>query len=235
MPRMIARLTGTLIDIAADKALIDPGHGMVYEVMLPAFAATRLSVKTGQVVTLHTFQFIESTTQGATMFPRLAGFLTLHDKQFFELFVTCKGIGHKRALRAMILDTNTLASAIADRDVKLIQTMPEVGKKLAETIVVTLRDKVERFVSAAAYPHPGTPGTPGSGASDGGIGSESGVVTSGGGRLAREALEVLIQLGENRTQAVQWIDRVLAVENEKDRPSEVQDVVAAVYRLKAGG
>lgn len=223
---MISRLTGTLAAIEADKALVDPGHGLVYEVMLPAFAATRLSVKTGQAVTLHTFQFIESTAQGATMFPRLAGFLTLQDRQFFELFVTCKGIGHKRALRAMILDTNTLASAIADRDAKLIQTMPEVGKKLAETIVVTLRDKVEHFVSAAAYPD-------GSSASDGG---ESGAVaSSGGGRLAREALEVLIQLGENRTQAVQWIDRVLAVENEKDRPGDVQDVVAAVYRLKAGG
>lgn len=225
---MIARLTGTLVEIQADKAFVDPGHGMVYDVMLPAFAATRLSVKTGQVVTLHTFQFIESTAQGATMFPRLAGFLTPQDKQFFELFVTCKGIGHKRALRAMILDTNTLASAIADRDAKLIQTMPEVGKKLAETIVVTLRDKVEHFVSAAAYPA----GSPGSGASDGG---ESGAVAlSGGGRLAREALEVLIQLGENRTQAVQWIDRVLAVENEKDRPGDVQDVIAEVYRLKAG-
>lgn len=223
---MISRITGQLQAIDPDKAFIDPGHGLVYEVMLPAFAATRLSVKTGQTVMLHTFQFIESTAQGATMFPRLAGFLSEQDKKFFELFVTCKGIGHKRALRAMILDTNTLASAIADRDAKLLQTMPEVGKKLAETIVVTLRDKVEHFVSAAAYP------APGSGASDGGTPAQG--ASGGGGRLAREALEVLIQLGENRTQAVQWIDRVLAVENEKDRPSDVQDVVAAVYRLKAG-
>lgn len=223
---MISLITGTLSDMEAGKALIDPGHGLVYDVMLPAFAATRLSVKTGQVVTLHTFQFIESTAQGATMFPRLAGFLSKQDRQFFELFVTCKGIGHKRALRAMILDTNTLASAIADRDAKLIQTMPEVGKKLAETIVVTLRDKVEQFVSAAAYPA-STSGNAG--------GDDNAITAGGGGRLAREALEVLIQLGENRTQAVQWIDRVLAVENEKDRPSDVQDVVAAVYRLKAGG
>lgn len=235
---MICRITGTLEAIEADKALIAPGpppaSGLVYEVMLPAFAATRLSVKTGQTVTLHTLQFIESTAQGATMFPRLAGFLTPQDKQFFELFVTCKGIGHKRALRAMILDTNTLACAISDRDAKLIQTMPEVGKKLAETIVVTLRDKVEHFVSAAAYGE-GAEGPGGRGAEE----SEGGVATSGGGggggRLAREALEVLIQLGENRTQAVQWIDRVLAVEHDgDDRPAAVQDVVAAVYRIKAG-
>ncbi|MBB6430102.1 Holliday junction branch migration protein RuvA [Algisphaera agarilytica] len=219
---MISRITGTLDAIEPDKAFVDPGQGLVYEVMLPAFAATRLSVKTGQTVTLHTFQFIESTAQGATMFPRLAGFLTEQDKQFFELFVTCKGIGHKRALRAMILDTNTLASAIADRDAKLIQTMPEVGKKLAETIVVTLRDKVDQFVSAAAY-GAGAEGPSGQGA--------EGAPASGGGSLARETLEVLLQLGENRTQAVQWIDRVLSAD---DAPTDVQDVVAAVYRLKAG-
>ena len=136
--------------------------------------------------------------------------------------MTCKGIGHKRALRAMILDTNTLAGAIADRDAKLIQTMPEVGKKLAETIVVTLRDKVEHFVSAAAYPAPASGGS----ANDG-----TGGAASGGGTLAREALEVLIQLGENRTQAVQWIDRVLM---QDDPPADVQDVVAAVYQVKAG-
>lgn len=221
---MISRIVGQLDSIQSDKAIVDPGQGLVYEVMLPAFAATRLSMKTGQTITLHTFQFIESTAQGATMFPRLAGFLTEQDKQFFELFVTCKGIGHKRALRAMILDTNTLASAIADRDVKLIQTMPEVGKKLAETIVVTLRDKVEHFVSAAAYPS-----APGSEVSDGEPPAEG--VSGGGGTLAREALEVLIQLGENRTQAVQWIDRVML---QDDPPQDVQDLVAAVYQVKAG-
>ncbi|MEM6459364.1 MAG: Holliday junction branch migration protein RuvA [Planctomycetota bacterium] len=227
---MIARLTGQLIDLVGETAYVDPGQGLVYEALLPAFAATRLSVKTGQQVTLHTLNFVEATAQGATLFPRLAGFLTLEDKRFFELFVTCKGIGHRRALRAMVLDPATLAAAIADRDAKLIQTMPEVGKKLAETIVLTLRDKVEPFVAAAAYP-------PGSEAAEGGSGeaTERGATTSGGGGLAREALEVLMQLGENRTDAVRWIDRVLAIDADADdRPGEVQDVVAAVYRLKAG-
>lgn len=218
---MIARIHGTLEAIEADRALVDPGQGLVYAVMLPSFAATRLATSVGQPVTLHTLHFIEATAQGATMFPRLAGFLSESDKAFFELFVTCKGIGHRRALRAMIFDCRTLAGAIADRDTKLIQTMPEVGKKLAETIVVTLRDKVDTFVSAAAYPAGGK-----AGAAD----DDTPPTLSGG--LAREALEVLLQLGENRTQAVQWIDRVLS---QDDAPSDVQDLIAAVYRLKAGG
>jgi len=215
---MIARLTGTLVALEQDRAMVDPGHGLVYEVMLPSFAATRLAVKTGQSITLHTFQFIEATAQGSTMFPRLAGFLSATDLRFFQLFVTCKGIGHKRALRAMVLDTATLAGAIADRDAKLIQTMPEVGKKLAETIVVTLRDKVDGFVSGAAYP-------------DGAGGGGDAPASAGGGTLARDALEVLLQLGENRTQAVQWIDRALSAD---DPPTDAQGLVAEVYRLRAG-
>ncbi len=218
---MISRLTGTLLSIESDKAHVDPGFGLIYEVLLPAFAATRLAASTGQPVTLHTLQFIEATAQGATMFPRLAGFPSERDQRFFELFVTCKGIGHKRALRAMVLDPATLAAAIADRDAKLIQTMPEVGKKLAETIVITLKDKVDRFVSEAAYGG----GAKGSGSR----GAEGGGGTGGG--PAREALEILLQLGEQRAQAVQWIDRVLLAD---DAPTDAQGLVAAVYRLKAG-
>ena len=229
---MICRIAGQLEAIEQDKAVIDPGHGVVYEVLLPSFTASRLRLSIGQKVTLHTLHLIEATAQGATMYPRLAGFATVQDRQFFELFVTCKGIGHRRALRAMIFDTPTLAAAIADRDLKLVQTMPEVGKKLAETIVVTLRDKVERFVSAAAYPDTGaTQGNPTGDATSTAVGTRS------GGTLAREALEVLLQLGENRLQAVQWIDRVLTAGGEADTtpPRDVQDVIAAVYRLKAGG
>lgn len=217
---MIARIEGTLDAIEQDRAYVDLQHGLVYEVLLPAFAATRLAASTGKKVTLHTFQFIEATSQGSTMFPRLAGFLSATDRRFFQLFVTCKGIGHRRALRAMVLDTNTIASAIADRDAKMLQTMPEVGKKLAEGIVLNLRDKVDGFVSDAAYPgREGAEGPRGQGAE------------GGGGSVAREALEVLLQLGENRAQAVQWIDRALSGDTP---PADVQQLVAEVYRLRAG-
>ncbi len=229
---MITRISGTLEAVDGARAVVDAnpgGPGLVYEVMLPAFAAVRLSVKAGQTVTLHTLQFIEATAQGSTMFPRLAGFLSVNDRAFFELFVTCKGIGHKRALRALVLDTRTLANAIADRDVKLVQTMPEVGKKLAETIVVTLRDKVEPFVGGEGATKPGG-GSDQSGERGEAEGSGSENYTVGSG-VAREALEVLLQLGEQRLQAVQWIDRVML---QNDPPTEVEGVIAAVYRLRAG-
>ena len=244
---MIARLTGTLVDTdpTANLAYLAPGSvpgsvpgsapgsvpgsehggsGIVYEIIVPAFVAMRLAPKEGQTITLHTLCFFESTAQGATMFPRLAGFLTRADQRFFELFVTVKGIGHKRALRAMVLDPATLAAAIADRDLKLIQTMPEVGKKLAETIVVTLKDKVDKFISAAHYGESTTKTKSNNAMSDALTNS------GGGGTLARDALEILLQLGEPRLDAVQLIDRVLARDN---APRDPQGIIEAVYAIKA--
>ncbi|MEM6392816.1 MAG: Holliday junction branch migration protein RuvA [Planctomycetota bacterium] len=221
---MIARLTGTLDNLDADRAYVASSDGgMLYELQLPAYAAARLGGSLGQPVTLYTLLYFESQNQGATFLPRLAGFLTARDKAFYELLVTVKGIGHRRALRAMVFDTPTLAGAILDRDVKLLQTMPEVGKKTAETIVITLRDKAEAFAG------PPTPQEAANTASPDTDAPETPVLT---GSLAREAVEVLVQLGEQRLAATQWVDQLL---RDDDAPSEVQAVVAAVYRMKAGG
>jgi Holliday junction DNA helicase RuvA len=217
---MIARIHGILEEIEGSTALIRLNEGVTYQVLVPAYTAARLGASIGQDVTLYTFHFIESQGQGMTMIPRLAGFLTPQDRRFYELFTTVKGIGNKRALRAMSLDTGRIAAAIADRDLAMLQSLPEVGRRTAETILATLSGKVDAFVSAAAFA-----GTP--------IKSGAPTETSGGGAMAREALEVLLQLGENRTQAVVWIDQ--ALRDPKDRPRDVQDLIQRVYRIKAGG
>jgi holliday junction DNA helicase RuvA len=215
---MIAKIAGILEAIEGSTALVAMPGGLTYQVLLPAFTAARLAGSLGQPVTLHTFHFIESQGQGSTAYPRLAGFTSVIDRRFYELFTTVKGIGNKRALRAMALDTAQIAAAIADRDLALLQSLPEVGRRTAETIVATLSGKVDAFVSAAAYaPAPGTPAVGQPGATQG---------------LARQAMEVLLQLGENRTQAVMWIDQAL---REEDRPTDVQALIQRVYQIKAGG
>ena len=214
---MIVKLEGILESIESDRACIRMPDGLTYEVLLPAYTAARLNGSLGQTVTLHTLHYMESQAQGATIFPRLAGFLSPIDKQFFELFVTCKGIGNRRALRAMTLSTPQIAGAIADRDLALLQSLPEVGKRTAETIAVTLKGKVDRFLDAVPV------GARGDGATAG---------TTAPGGLARDALHVLLQLGENRTQAVNWIDRALSADN---APTDAEALIAEVYRIKGGG
>lgn len=225
---MISRIAGVLRDVGHDSVEVEVAAGLHVEVLLPTFALTRLADQTGRPVTLYTLAFLESHNQGASFIPRLAGFLTPADREFFELFVTTKGIGNRKALRALAMPAAQIAAAIADRDTRTLQTLPEIGKRTAETIVVTLKDKVDRFVAQATYP-------PRKGGADAGAGSGGGSVASGGGGsgggLAREALEVLLQLGESRADAVMWIDRLLS---QDDPPGDTQALVAEVYRLKAG-
>ncbi len=220
---MIVKLEGILQSIEADRGYISLPSGLTYEVLLPAYTAARLTGSIGKTVTLHTLHYLESQAQGATIYPRLAGFTSAIDRQFFELFVTCKGIGHRRALRAMTLSTAQIAGAIADRDLALLQSLPEVGKRTAETIAVTLKGKVDRFLDAIP--------TGNRTVADDGTDIEPTHIP-GAGSLARDALQVLLQFGENRTQAVNWIDRILSMD---DAPSDVESLVAEVYRIKGGG
>ncbi len=200
---------------------------LVYAVLLPSYGSARLGGLLGQVVALHTLYTIESQGQGTTMFPRLLGFLRVEDRQFFELFTTCKGIGHRKALRAMTLDTAQIAAAIADRDVATLQSLPEIGRRTAETIVATLHGKVDRFLMA-----------PGSDAETADRGADSGPSQGAAANpsrrwLVRETLEVLLQLGESRVEALSWIDQALA--GSQQPPDDVEQLIAEVYRVKSGG
>lgn len=216
---MIVCLEGLLEEVGRETITVKPVAAITLEVLVPAYAAGRLGGQIGQAIRLHTLTYFESQSQGSTMLPRLAGFLTREDKAFFELFVTCKGIGYRKAMRAMALPCNQIAAAIVDRDVKMLQTLPEIGKRTAETVVASLRGKVDPFVTAAAYP--------GEAATAGGDAGTAAPVA----RASRDALDVFLQLGENRIQAMTWIDQVLAKE---DGPKDTQGIVAEVYRLKAG-
>jgi len=213
---MICRITGQLEAIVNGKARLALDGGLSYEVLLPAYASARLGGAIDSPVTLHTVHFLEGASQGANFIPRLAGFLTENDKAFYELFTTVKGIGARKALRAMTLDTAQIAGAIAERDTKMLQTLPEIGKRMSETIVATLHGKVDKFVSEAAY---GTPG------------SDTGAARTPARSASREALEVLLQLGENRTQATAWIDQVLTRDPEID---DAQVIITEVFKVKSG-
>jgi Holliday junction DNA helicase RuvA len=225
---MLARLEGTLIALEDGAALVRTEAGLSYEVLLPAFAVNRLAAAVDQPLTLHTVQFLESQNQGATFIPRLAGFLSENDKAFYELFVTAKGIGYRRALRAMTLSSAQIAAAIADRDLATLQSLPEIGKRTAENLTVNLRDKAERFAGASAGgeasadPMDGSSGRPAAASGEG---------PPPRNNLAKEAVEAMVQLGEARPDAMRWVDHVLT--QSEAPPATAEAVLAEVYRLKA--
>lgn len=214
---MICRIQGVLESIEEGRAHVTPaGTGLGYEVLLPAFAAARLGGAIDSDVTLHTHHFIEASAQGTNMTPRLAGFLSPDHRAFYELFTTVKGIGPRKALRALALEPAAIAAAIAERDVKTLQTLPEIGKRMAETIVATLHGKVDRFLAG-----PSRPGAGGEAPAD---------PPPPGNAAAREAIEVLVQLGEPRPQAAKWVDAVLT---RRPGVDDAQAIITEALRMKA--
>lgn len=231
---MIARFEGILESISSGSIVIDGEGSLTYEILVPAYTAARLGGKIGQHVKLHTLYYFESQNQGATMIPRLAGFLSPPEREFFELFTTCKGIGYRKALRAMTLDTAQIAHAVANRDIAMLQSLPEIGRRTAETIVATLHGKVDRFLAyttgestSRKSTDPANVGDGDQEQLDGGQPALENSQSSG----AREAIEVMVQLGENRTQVIQWVDQVLARE---EKFENIEALIARVYQIKSG-
>ena len=216
---MLTRVEGLLETVSAGRATVRMGPVAV-EVMVPAADEGRLHVRTGKSITFHTLMYLEGSAQGANMTPRLVGFTSPDDRAFFELFTTVKGVGAKKALRALALPFADIAGAIANRDYDVLKSLPEIGKRTAETIVAELGGKVDRFVEAK----------PASGAS-----ADAGDLSDGAGEAApaaaasREAIQILVQLGEAPLEARRLVGRVNTVDPDLVDPGEI---VAAVYRLR---
>lgn len=209
---MISRLSGTLASLDDGAAQVSCGD-IGYEVLVPACDQMRLASRVGERIEFHTLHYLESQGQGASYVPRLIGFTSPADRAFFELFTTVKGIGNRRALRAMQLTPSVIAAAIAERDLDLLRTLPEVGRKTAETIVLELKDRVASFVREA-------PGSARGGAARGGARKDT---------LVDDAVLILTQLGESRLAARQLAERALTADPALTGPDAL---VTAALRLK---
>ena len=206
---MIARLSGRLEEVRDASALIDCGAGLWYEVLVPACDVEQLARRAGQDVALHTIDYLEGDASHGQLTPRLVGFLAEADRDFFRLFITVKGVGVRKALRAMIRPIPDIAAAIQAKDADFLVALPEIGKRTAETIIAQLHGKVDDFAGRAAP-------------------AEAAKMPEGGD----EAVAVLVQLGERRADAMTLVQRVLAVAPELNTP---EAIIQQAYKLKGRG
>ncbi len=204
---MISRVGGVLESVEEGVAVVSCG-GLAYEVLVPAADLPRLESSRGSEVEFHTVHILESVSQGASYRPRLLGFASRSDRAFFELVTTVRGLGNRKALRALAIPFHRIAEAIAGGDVGLLSSLPEIGRKTAQTICGELKDKVDPYLRAAM---------PARAADD------------PARQLAFDAVEVLVQLGESRLAARELVERALAAEEGID---SVQSAVTAALRLR---
>ena len=127
---MIGKLQG-VIDYIGDGFVILMVGGVGYKVYTPEF----LSLKVPATL------WIETVVREDSI--RLFGFSTIAGQNLFNQLTTVSGVGPKVALAIMAtIKIDTLMSAIATGDAKTIATAPGVGKKVAEKIIVELKNKM---------------------------------------------------------------------------------------------
>lgn len=149
---MIAHLSGTILSLGANTATIATQAGVGYEVMLPPYLAGDLPSgqkrlgREGDQASLFTVHVLESPNQGASFIPRLFGFATQADKDVYELLTQVRGLGYRKALRALAEPPTDVGTMIARGDEVGLRRLPEIGAKLAKTLVDELgpvfRDKL---------------------------------------------------------------------------------------------
>jgi len=192
------------------------------EVLIPEHARRQLQAQAGELVTLYTIFYIEGNQMGGRMNPRLVGFLSAIDREFFDTFCSVDGVGVRKALRAMVRPVRELARMIQDQDVKMLATLPGVGEATAERVVAKLRRKVGKFALIVGQDAPDhdlahvaeTNGAPDNVEPD----------------VIRDAFAALISVGHNESQARHAIDRVLVG---KKKFKSVADLIDAIYKTRA--
>ena len=131
---MIAYLEGKIISTNLDYVVLDVG-GVGYGIFVSDDDRSKLKVSASQK--LYIYEHIREQSHD------LFGFISQDDKNFFEKLIEVNGVGPKMALNMLSIGSiKELRLAIASGDVKFIQIAPGVGKKLAERVVIELKDKV---------------------------------------------------------------------------------------------
>jgi Holliday junction DNA helicase RuvA len=228
---MITRIDGILERAGEGTVHVRVGD-VTYELLVPACDEAQWMSSVGSGVSLHTLHYLESQGQGASFWPRLIGFCEPRDRDFFDLFTSVKGIGMRRALRSIAIPPARIAEAIVVRDTALLMSLPEIGKKTAETMVLDLRDKVASFAMRAPEVGGAADGAGAGGGTRPAKGSASAGKAAPGTRAAgrpvasaatggapapgvsraqviMDAAAVLVQLGESRIDARELVDRAL--------------------------
>ncbi|MEX0931962.1 MAG: Holliday junction branch migration protein RuvA [Candidatus Paceibacterota bacterium] len=134
---MIAQLTGTVAHIE-EKYIILSVHDVGYRLFITLESLSQISV--GETRTFWTHLVVREDVLD------LYGFLSLKEKQFFELLISVSGVGPKTALSILsIAGIETLTQAIVHNDTSYLTKVSGIGKKNADKIVLELKDKFEHM------------------------------------------------------------------------------------------
>ena len=131
---MIASVRGNVAAVTLSSAVLEVGGVGLELICTPGTLAT---LRTGQVATLPTSMVVRE--ESLTLF----GFLDEDEKGVFELVQTASGVGPKLAQAMLaVLSPDDLRRAVAGEDVKTLTKVPGIGQKVAQRIILELKDRI---------------------------------------------------------------------------------------------
>ena len=145
---MIRRISGELVEILDESVVVRTGVGLCYEAHVGAYAMPELQALMGarEPVELHTHHYLEgNVAAGQSLIPRLVGFLTVAERDFFLRFIKVPGLSPRSGIRAMGLPPERIAAAILARDMGTLTKLQGIGKKKAEQIISKLADELAKL------------------------------------------------------------------------------------------
>lgn len=211
---MITKVTGIVNRVLDEEIRLQVG-ALEYQVLVPDFVRRQLQQRAGQELTLHTNEYLEGNPMQGRVVPRLIGFLTEPELEFFELFCTVDKVGVRKAIKALVRPIRDIADAIQRQDCKWLTTLPGVGAATAEQIVATLRRKVTKFALMPAA-RAGLEPSPATAVVD--------------GNLIEDAYQALLSVGHNPLEARNRLDKALAGGRSF---KSVEDILLEIYKQSA--
>ena len=140
---MIRHIQGEVIEKNNGYVVLQTSSGIGYGVLLSEKSDLWNETEVGSDVSFYTSHQFRENEQN------LYGFLSMEERNFFEQLITVSGVGPKLAATLLAhLDRKDLAEMIVNEDVAGITAVPGIGKKMAERVIVDLRDRVLGEVGA---------------------------------------------------------------------------------------
>lgn len=141
---MIARISGTLLTRDLDRVEVMTAGGVAYELAIPLGVFESLP-RTGESVLLYTHLVVKE--DGWQLF----GFASPFERSVFRRVLDAKGVGPALALGLLsTLTADRLIRALRDKDLATLQSVPRVGRKKAEQLILDLADKLDDLSPGAA-------------------------------------------------------------------------------------
>ena len=181
---MIARISGMLAYKSVQAITLDV-HGIGYRVFVPLTTFYELP-ETGQTITLHIHTHVKEDAIN------LFGFHTLEERNMFQVMISVSGIGPRLAMNILSgINVADLVDAITGGNLRRLLSIPGVGRKMAERLVLELKDKVLKLDRGQAAPR------------------DRAVLRSPEEAVKEDALSALINLGYKNATARDVIEKIM--------------------------